>query len=540
MVSQFEEIEEPGMDLRNYYTVLLKHRFLIISCLVLFLAVTVYYTLRMQPIYQSTSTLLFEEPNITTSPLTGQRVQTQDYWSQELAFQTHLKLITSRQVLERAIRELRLDQPENTGKLSPGPLQAFMSTIKQNIRKLLSLQRKERTPEERQDQIINSLRSKIDIKGVEDTRLLQIIAEETDPVLARDIANTLARAYIQFNITNSMQASQNSFQTMQEQSYELKKKLEDAESEFLKFKQEEQLFSITGKQEAISQKISEFNGLAVKNRSELQELTARLQELEALTAGKDLEVVRIRSLLNNPIIDRLNEQLIAAEIELSKLRKVYRDIHPEVVKVLGSIEDTRKEIKNQVDTELANMKNQQSLLLAKEKNLQKNIADLEQESLDLGQKEVRYAILQRNVDTNQKFYDTLLAKLSESDISETLPRETIRIVEKGQLPLAPVRPNKKRNILLGILLGLMGGIGLAFLIEYLDQTIRTEDDVQKYFDLSVLTVVPIADQAGHGYGYVQKRVRGSKGSSSQGVKKEGPGTEEKEKEIVFSFGSSED
>ena len=522
------EIQESELHLRDYYMVLLKHRFLIISCLVLFVAVTVYYTLRMQPVYQSTNTLLIERPQVT-SPLTGERVEGVDYWSQELAFQTHLKLITSRPVLERVIRELRLDQPENTDKLSPGPVQAFMSTIKQNIRKLLSLQRKERTPEERQDQIVNSLRSKIEIKGVEDTRLLQIIAEDTDPVLARDIANTLARSYIQFNITNTMQASQNSFQTMQEQSYELKKKLEDAEREFLKFKQEQQLFSISGKQEAISQKISEFNALAVQNRSELQELNARLQELETLTAGKDLEVVRIRSLLNNPIIDRLNEQLIEAEIELSKLRKVYRDIHPKVEKVLGTIEDTRKEIKNQVDTELANMKNQQSLLLAKERNLQKNIAELEQESLDLGQQEVRYAILQRNVDTNQKFYDTLLAKLSETDINETLPSDTIRIVETGQVPVAPVKPNKKRNILLGILLGLMGGIALAFLMEYLDQTIRTEDDVQKYYDLPVLTVVPIADQTGRGfeYGYCSGK---EKRSDEAVLRAEG-----KEAEVVFSF-----
>ena len=330
---------------------------------------------------------------------------------------------------------------------------------------------------------------------------MQILVEDTDPVLARDIANTLARSYIQFNITNSMQASQNSFQTMQEQSYEMKKKLEDADREFLNFKQNEQLFSITGKQDAIAQKISEFNALAVKNRSELQELTTRLNELQALTAGKDLEVVRIRSLLNNPVIDRLNEQLIEAEIELSKLRKVYRDIHPKVVRVLGAIEDTKKEIKNQVDTELANMKNQQSLLLAKEKNLQKNIAELEKESLELGQKEVHYAVLQRNVDTSQKIYDTLLEKLSESDITESYTSEPIRIVEVAQVPLSPVRPDKMRSILISIAVGLLIGVGLAFFVENLDRTIHTEDDVQKYYNLPVLTVVPIASQAGKGYGY---------------------------------------
>jgi len=500
MSSQFEEIEEPGMDLRHYYMVLLKHRFLIITCLVLYVSVNLYYTLRMEPVYESTSTLLFEPPR-SASPFPGNYVDYESYSSQYLAFNTHAKLITNRPVLERVVRQLRLDQPENRDKLSPSPLQAFVATIKQNIRKLLSLEKKEAPPADRQEQIINALRNKIEIKGIEDTRLMQIFVEDTDPVLARDIANTLARAYIQFNITNSMQASQSSFQTMQEQSYELKKKLEDADREFLKFKQEEQLFSISGKQEAISQKISEFNALAVKNRSELQEITARLTELQALTAGQDLEVMRIRSLLNNPVIDRLNEQLIEAEIELSKLRKVFRDIHPKVVKVLGSIEDTKKEIKSQVNTELTNMKKQQWLLLSKEKDLQKNIAELEKESLELGQKEMRYAVLQRNVESNQKLYDTLLEKLGESDVTESFSNEPIRIVEIAQVPLAPVRPDKKRNVLISIVIGLMGGIGLAFILEYLDQSIHTEDDIQKYYDLPVLTVVPIAAQAGKGYGY---------------------------------------
>jgi succinoglycan biosynthesis transport protein ExoP len=531
MSSQFEEIEEPGMDLRHYYTVLLKHKFLIFTCLVLYVSVNLYFTLKMEPVYQSSTTLLFESPR-SASPFPGNYADYESYSSQYLAFNTHAKLITNRPVLERVVRELRLDQPESKNKLSPSPLQAFIAPIKQNISKLLKRERKEITPEERQDQIINNLRDKIEIMPIEDTRIMQIFVEDTDPVLARDIANSLARAYIQFNITNSMQASQSSFQTMQEQSYELKKKLEDADREFLQFKQEEQLFSIAGKQETIAQKISEFNELAVKNRSELQEITARLNELQALTSGNDLEVMRIRSLLNNPVIDRLNEQLIEAEIELSKLRKVYRDIHPKVAKVLGSIEDTKKEIKNQLNTELTNMKKQQWLLLAREKDLQKNIAELEKESLALGQKEMRYAVLQRNVETNQKLYDTLLEKLGESDVSESFSNEPIRIAEIAQVPLAPIKPNKKRNVLVSIVIGLLGGIGIAFFREYMDQTIHTEEDVQKYYGLPVLTVVPIASQAGNGYGYVSRSRREGKSEDKEaGSQEPEAGTGEKEVKI---------
>ncbi|MCF6291124.1 MAG: GumC family protein [Desulfobacterales bacterium] len=510
-----EKITEQEIHLSDYYLVLLKHRFLILACLVLTVAVTLFFTLRMDPVFQSSTTLVIESPQIT-SPLTGERVDYQSYYSQNLTFNTHFKLITSRPVLERVIDELRLDRPENSDKLSPSPFQALLANVKENVRLLLGREKNELTPEEIREQIIEDLRGRIEIKEVRDTRLLQIAVEDTDPVLARDIANTLGRAYIRFDITNRMLASRNSFQTMRDQSYELKKKLEDAEQDFLKFKQRERLFSISGKQEVISQRISEFSELAVRNRNELQELSVQLGELQSLSTGNRLDVVRIRSMINNPMIDRLNQQLIESEIGLSKLRKVYRDKHPKVVQILGRISDTRTEILNQLDKELANMKNRRTLLLAKEKNLRNNIDELEQEALALSRKEVRYTALQRNVDTSRKLYDTLLDKLSESDVTESLGDETIRVVETAQVAIQPVRPKKRRNILLAVVLGLFGGIGLAFFMEYLDQTLHTEEDVQQYLGLPVLTVVPVASQAGKGYGYYSRKGGTSSGSKEKG------------------------
>ena len=131
-----KKIQEQEVHLRDYYMVFLKHRFLIVTCLVLTVAITLFFTLQMEPVYQSTNTLVIERPQ-TTSPLTGERVDYENYLSQSLTFNTHFKLITYRPVLVRVIRELKLDQPENMDKLSLGPVQAFISTVKDNIRNLL-------------------------------------------------------------------------------------------------------------------------------------------------------------------------------------------------------------------------------------------------------------------------------------------------------------------------------------------------------------------------------------------------------------------
>ena len=133
MVSNFREIEEPEIDLRHYYLVLLKHKFLIITCLVLTVAVTMFLTLQMEPVYQATSTVLIERPQ-TVSPLTGQYTPSDSFFSESLTFNTHFKLITSRPVLERVVRELKLDQP-GTGKkpVPPGGGEAWRFKIARRV-----------------------------------------------------------------------------------------------------------------------------------------------------------------------------------------------------------------------------------------------------------------------------------------------------------------------------------------------------------------------------------------------------------------------
>jgi len=107
---------------------------------------------------------------------------------------------------------------------------------------------------------------------------------------------------------------------------------------------------------------------------------------------------------------------------------------------------------------------------------------------------LQYTILERNVETSRKLYDTLLTKIEATNVDEDMDMSNIRLIERADLPEAPVKPNKARNILLGMVLGLFAGIGMAFLREYMDQSFRNEEDVRKYLGLPVLSVIPEAEK----------------------------------------------
>ena len=248
-----------------------------------------------------------------------------------------------------------------------------------------------------------------------------------------------------------------------------------------------------------------MNDTYLQVRNKRLELVANYKELKGLTALEKDDILRIRSLLNNPLINSMYSQLIEAEMEQTKLSKVYKAKHPKMVQASSQRDNIQKKMREEIDKELANIESNIAALTANENVLQQTINDYENDALETNRKQLQYTILQRNVETNQKLHDTLLTKLKEADITDTMVISNIRVAEKANKPLSPFKPNKKRNLLLSIIVGLLLGVGLAFFREYIDRTIHTEEDVQRVLGMNVLSVIPKAEKGkGEGYGYGKK------------------------------------
>jgi uncharacterized protein involved in exopolysaccharide biosynthesis len=436
--------KEQSVHLTEYYYILTKHKSLIIASFVITVALTLLFTLLMKPVYMATATIVIEKQQ-SASPLTGERLDYESYVSQSLTFNTHFKLITSRSVLEQLIKDLKLDDLDREAKLGVSPLKKLLSQFKKNIRLLLGREEKLLSSQEKLAQLIKKLQKKIDIEEVRDTRLLRVNVEDHDPVMAGDIANVLAEAYIDFDINNRMKSSQNTLSWLTDHLYEMKKELEDAEEEFLAYKQRETLISVEESQKIIAQKITEFNDAYIQARNRRLELDAKLAQLEVISkSGK--EIPNLRSLIANEFINNLYSQLMNAEVELSHLMKVYKSKHNKVIQARTRIDNTRKKLYQEMRKELDNLKAERTVL-------------------------------------------------KEADITANIDVSNIRIATKAVSPMFPVRPNKKLNLMLSVIFGLMIGIGCSFLWEYLDRSLRTEEDVQRYLGLPVLSVIPLADQA---------------------------------------------
>ena len=280
------------------------------------------------------------------SPVTGQRTDFESFMSESMTFNTHFKLITSRPVMERVVQKLDLDPADlypKQGKPPFAPVSAIRQWIyqlKRNATLLLGLNKQRPAngspgyiePLDQTTRLIRVLQGMVQVQPIEETRLLMLQVYSPLPHMAREIANATAQAYIDFNISNRLESSQNTLAWLTDNLYEMKKQLEDAEQEFLAYKQDAQLISLQDSQQVTAQKMREFNDAYIKARNKRLELDAKLSQLRRVAeTGQDIP--HVRSLIENPLITELYGQLVKAEVELESQSKVYKPKHPKIVQI---------------------------------------------------------------------------------------------------------------------------------------------------------------------------------------------------------------
>ena len=475
---------EQTKHLTEYLFPLVKRKWLVLATCALAVGIAAWYNSTLRPVFRATSTIIVDEGN-RRSPVSTEMIGWESYYSGALKFNTHFTLITSNPVLERVVDKLEMDKKV----IENQPQKSLFAGLKKNIDLLLGVEEKPPVVIDKLPVLVSYLKEQIRVEPVKDTQLLKITATDPDRKTAKNMADALADAYIEFNIDNRLKASRSTLTWMTDQLYEMKKKLEDAEEEFYAFKEQNKLFSFSGKQDMTAQKIAEFNNTYIQTRNRRLEIDSKLEELNPSSSNK-VNILYARSVILNPVIDELYSQLISIEMENSQLAKVYKSKHPKMIQSTARLERARRKLHDEVLKEVENLKYERSMLFEKEKVLQQTIADFEGESLQGSRNELKYTILQRNVETNQKLYDTLLSKVQESRLTEDIDISNIRIVEKSELPREPIVPNKNLNLLLGLMLGIGSALGFILFLEYLDRSLRTEDDVQRHLGQHVLSVVP--------------------------------------------------
>lgn len=518
----YDSFYEEDKHLFDYLIVLRKRKKLIIFVFILVVFATLFSTYKSDPIYQSSTKLIIEKES-SSSPITGKTIGYGDPLSHTMTVNTTIKMMTSAPVIRRLIVAMKLDAENNKKDLEVSFVRESISQLKTTVKFLLKkiiakaisylsskgvtyfdvkrtddIDIKEISYEELQNRkiqnLVSAIQNKIVVQQVPNTRLLNLLVKDKDPKLAANMANMLAKEYMGFTLANKIESSQQNLKWLNNELYDLRKKLEDDEKKLFEYKQKNKVFSISGKQKLIEEKIHNFNYSYLETRNKRMGLDAKINELNKNIKGIK-GVANVRYLINNPMIEIIYGKIVNLEIELTRLSKIYKSKHPKLIMVKSEMDKTMIRLTQEIKKERDSLTSERKVMYAKELTLQKTISEFETDALYSSGKELKYTILQRNMNTSQNLYDLMVSRITESEILLTTNDSSIRIVETAQIPTSPISPNKKKSLFMGTLMGLISGVALAFFLEYFDQTIKTEENIQDRLDLPILSVIPKADKS---------------------------------------------
>lgn len=471
----------PEPNIRDHLEILLKRKWVVIAVFALVVGAAALWTIRLPRIYRASATL---EINPNAPRYLGSGVQeiadsgTTYYWQTKEFFETQYQILRSRAVAQRVVDKLGLDRDL-----------AFLGLEKVS------------DPEQREELLARAdpaamLQRMIRVDPVKDSRIVQLSIEDTDRQRATRLVNALSEAFIEQNLDRRLDTTRAASLWLADQLDDLKIKLENSELRLHHFKRENDILtaSFEDRQSIASQRILTLNDALTKARTRRAELEARMSTIadvrRRVEAGDVEALETIQTVAQSSMIANLKLRLLQLEEERAEVEGRYLEKHPKRVGVQERLEEARTSTRREMEKIVRAVEIEHREAVDYERSLVGLIESAKREAFEINKREIDYVKFKRETENNQRLYDLVLQRLKEADLSALLRANNVRVLDAALQPNRPVKPNVRVILMLALVLGALAGVACALLLEQLDNTVKTQDDVEKFLALPFLGIVP--------------------------------------------------
>ena len=463
----------PALDLSprephlyDYLLILRKHQWLILSFLLAVVTIVSIATFRMQPVYTATARIEIDRENTSFLPFQG--ADSYDYMMDlDNYIETQSRILTSETLALQTIR--------NSGLIPHADLPAGSASEAITSGNLAN---HKRPPE------LGAFLGSLTVKRVPQSRLLDVSYESTSPDLAAQILNAHITNFMEQNFRSKYEATARATSWLTDQLSELKVKVQNSEDARLAYERQHQIWEVDDKQNITTQRLSDLN----KELTDAQSDRMRKEALYEFAKAGNIDAVP--QLRENSMLQELMRKRSEQYSTFVDALNQYGPNFPKVQRLQAQLKELDGLMNNEKRNILEALGNDYNAARQREGLLSDALNEQKSEVNQMAQSMVEYNILKRDAEGNKTMYDGLLTKLKEATLAAGLKSSNIRWVDPAMIPSTPTRPAKTRNVALSFLVGLVGGIGLALLREYLDNTVKTPDDVETLARLPSLAVVP--------------------------------------------------
>jgi succinoglycan biosynthesis transport protein ExoP len=484
----YPELVSQESALGEYVRVLMKRKWTVLACLITIFSVVAIASLKMTPVYEASGSIAINKPDSGLVNFNNSPTFNLDYFD-PTELDTEVKILQSDLLALQVVKELALDRrPEFGGKtpalpsaldLAPDPLQADTA---------------------RTSSLLSGFRGNLKVTLAPNTHIVEVRFRSPDKDLAATVVNTLMSTYTENNFKSRFDSTMQASDWLSKQLVDLQMKVETSQEKLVRYQKEHEILGIDEKQNITTSKLDELNKALTAAESERmgKESVYRLvQSGDADTIASAVSVLDAAGGGQSQagMLEGLRAKEADLKIQAADLGTQFGPSYPKVAQLNSQLKEIDSQILLETRKVAGKIRGQYMAALQRENMLHDALEKQKQEANKLNESAIQYSILKRDLESYRTLYEGLMEKMKEAGVSAGLKSNNFRIVDVARVPTVPIEPNIPRNLAFAFMLGLTSGVGLAFLLEGLDNTVRTTEQAQMISGLPPLGMIPMGSRS---------------------------------------------
>jgi polysaccharide biosynthesis transport protein len=447
-------------------------------------------------LYQAQARLLIEDERSTAVPGITSPDNTY-YEDPEPYYKTQYRILKGRDLTRRVIAKVQLQNvPEFNGTAAAAP--SVFTTLHRFEHRLTDYVHpspppaalEPPKPDETEDEsgLVAAFLSRVDVVPVQGSRLVDVLFTAADPRFAALADNTLVDEYVAQNLDVKLQSSTNMLEWLDKELQNQQKKVEDSERALAEYRDRENAMSLDDKQNIVTQRLSQLNDALIAVRTKKAQKEALYNQVRSMSASTSPDA--IPAIAQNAQVQSIKNRIAELQQQRAQLSEKYGEKWPALQAVQANLQEAKTQLDTETTRALQSIKNDYETAVLEERTLSANLDAGKADAQDLSRKSVGYNVMEREAKSNRAVYESLLAREKELSVASNSRANNVRVIDRAEVPRAPLTPGGRRTWLMSFAVGLALAVGVAFGLDYLNDTIRTPEDAVKWLRTPFLGLVP--------------------------------------------------
>jgi polysaccharide biosynthesis transport protein len=445
-------------------------------------------------LYRAQARLLIENERSTAVP--GLATSQDAYYEDpEPYYQTQYRILKGRDLTRSVLKRLDLRSiPQFPGSASPSSPMTLVRGLRQRVLRIVrgvpSAPAEPPQVDETADEsaLVDWFLSAVSVDPVRGSRLVDVSFQCPDPQFAARAVNALAEVYVDQNLQSKLQATDNMIEWLSGELEKQQKKVEESERALAEYRDKQNALSLDDKQNIVVARLTQINEALIRAKTTRVQREALFNQVRSMSATAAPDAIPV--IAQNAQVQSLKTHLAELQQTRVRLAERYGEKHPEILKVNSALQDTQHQLDLEISRALQSVRNEYETSVLEEQTLSRNLEAAKADAEDLNRKNIGYSVMEHEANSNRQVYEALLQRGNELRVSSNSRSNNIRIIDRAEVPKAPMTPSGQRTLLMSLAIGLIAAIGAAYGLDYMNDTIKTPEDVTQRLKVPFLGLLP--------------------------------------------------